>query len=172
MRHPRGIWNLCLEESLWLDHAAMVCLRQIYCSNEPGCLLFQGFKCWLFQQQSHWNRATAREPHLPTAAARDAQVFGWIWSVGNNWQNWVAEEQKMDLKSSFEIQFKSKEHKVSLTHRWFLWQNMCIIFYIKFSSYFQLVLYAVSWTDSDFSELNAFPLSESKQCSNVNGEAS
>lgn len=115
MRHPRGIWNLCLEGSLWLDHAAMVCLRQIYCNNEPGCLLFQCFKCWLFQQQS-------LEPQHENliyhgAAARDAQEFGWIWSVGNNWQNWVAEEQKMDLKSSFEIQFKSKEHKVSLTHR-------------------------------------------------------
>lgn len=143
-----------------------VCLRQFYCSNEarvPPALVFSTAGS-SSSRGSHWSTATAWEPHSPTAVTKDAQVFGWIWSMRQNWQNWVAGRAEDELEQQFwKYSLKNKEHKWSLTYRWFLWWNICIIFYIKFSSYFQLVLYAVSWTDADFSELNVFPLSESKQ---------
>lgn len=130
-----------------------------------GASCFSIFSCWLFQQQ----RQSLEHGHSMRTSLTHSSDKG-CTSV---WVDLVYEAKLTELGSrrsrrwtwtaGLKIQFKNKEHKWSLTYRWFLRLNICIIFYIKFSSYFQLVLYAVSWTDADFSELNVFPLSESKQ---------
>lgn len=156
----------------WIRCNGLVkCTRQVCSDNEgrlPPVLVFSS-ACFSSSRGSHQGTATTRgESYLPTAVRRGAPVFGWIWPTGQNREqlgrNQVAGGAEDGLRQCLSTySLKNKEHKWSFTYTWFWSWNICIFFGIRFSSYFQLVLDTVSWTDSDFTEPNPLPLSEGKQ---------